>query len=324
MNHELRYLFGIYQISLVLRETLEYFFPQDDENSVKKYYSRRNILNEMLKEGTPFRLFCKSNGDKMDKLLENIQNFTKDVYSPESTIITVRNNNGKEQIYVEDSLYINLLDYIVGIRENFNQVISGFVNQIDQDGKMEPDFKKLMTVDERFYRAFVLKVCAISINSKFKEYNAAINDFFNSNKEFKGQIDKANEDPSVKFIARELSRIIELTNFVIKHSNETDVAFTSAVKNYQDAIQCFFGKVKFSEFEFLNNVKPENDEDFFKKFANIFTPILVDSHNTFGELFIRVFNDLNAFENAIRNNEVEKYEQEHKTQLSEETKQENK
>lgn len=311
MNASERYIFAIYEIALEVRETLTYFVNIPDQpHTYEKYQIRKNIISTMMAEGTPFDLFCKSNnnpetGVKIgDEIRAKLKSFYEDVYSENSNIITVRKEDNNNVIHVEESLYMNLIDYIIGIRETFNDILAGYKQTLIKEGKLEDEFKDMLKYDERYYRAFCLRVLAMMLNTKFIEYNNSINDFLKSTRG--ATLEDAKKDPSVIFVSKEIEKLFGFVNFVINHSHEEDEAFKNACNLYKNALNVFTGAVKAEDFEFANGSKPANIKEFFQKFASIFAEIITYSQNEFMKNFIKVYNSIVAYEQELKNTPKDK------------------
>ncbi len=62
VNNQERYVFGILEIAMVVRDTLEYFVANPQGYDVGKYQARREILKNMTASNSPFYSFCAQNG----------------------------------------------------------------------------------------------------------------------------------------------------------------------------------------------------------------------------------------------------------------------
>lgn len=308
MNNSQRYIFGIYQINLVIQETFDYFLPlQADDKRVRKYLLRRKILFDLLQEGKPFADFCKNNIDKSIGKEETIKDFRnyidefyRDVYSEQAKIIQIRKNDqGNHYLFVDDSSTTKLLQYVVTIRERLNMIISGFLDTLKKQGNLEDEFYQLCRADERLYRATCMKVCAMVINTRFAQYNNAVNVEMQSHP----GVDKSyldNNVPSVKLLNVEMNRLVKLNRVVIENSSVKDKEFKQALALHEDCLQFFSGQKKLDKYNFGNGIgKPKTTEDFYKGFASIFNSILHDANTEFAKIFVKVYNDVVEFEKVL-------------------------
>ncbi len=288
MNNSERYVFAVYEIALEVRETLTYFITAPGQNhDYEKYVIRGNIIRSMTQPKTPFDLWCEQNGDIGKQVREKVTNFYNDVYGDDSRIIKTREENGKKFVYVEDALYMDLIDYIIGIRETFNDILNGFLRQLGNDKTLEPDFEKMIKMDERYFRAFAFRTLAVLTNTKFMEFNKAIREYLQANPQMK--IEDAMKDPSVSFISNEMSKLFNLAHFLVQHSKETDEEFVNAQNKYIESLKIFTGE---------NKVEDINKA--FQEFANIFNEILSKSQEEFLKVFSQVFEEVRKFEENLK------------------------
>lgn len=302
MNLSERYIFGIYEISIVLRETLEYFVnPPKEGFSVHKYLIRRDILKRMTAENTPFSNFCKNNGETGAKIKEQVNNFYNDVYAENSRIVTlVHAEDGTQTLRVEESLFMDLIDYIAGIHETLTDILNGFRQSLKPTKDLEDDFIRMLDLDDRFYRSLVLRIMAMLLNTKFIQFNNAVKNFYDANRDIDPKSGKAFEDPSVKFIAKEMERLFGIANFIVNHSKEHDDEFMAAQKKFTEGFKVYTGELKFSDYELLNGVKPQDMRQFFVEYTNIFSPIISKAHDEYSGLFTKTYNELIEFEKDLR------------------------
>ena len=80
MNDATRFIMGIYQVSLMVRDTLEYVQGRP-EHDVNFYNQRRQIINHGLVENSPLSHFLAQNGEVGEKIRANINEFIEFAYS---------------------------------------------------------------------------------------------------------------------------------------------------------------------------------------------------------------------------------------------------
>ena len=105
MNDATRFIMGIYQVSLMVRDTLEYVQGRP-EHDVNFYNQRKQIINHGLVENSPLSHFLAQNGEVGEKIRANINEFIEFAYSEDSTYITLE--NGK--IIVDHAQDLKALD----------------------------------------------------------------------------------------------------------------------------------------------------------------------------------------------------------------------
>lgn len=307
MNEQTRYVMGLYQIGILIRDTIEYLMPAGEKGySVEAYTSRGKMLAHLLEEGSPFTVFCKNNkapvkdkdGNETgqtigDRISGQVHEFYDSVYGENANI--VRLDHGK--VYVETSLSIQLIDYIVGLHETIADICVGFREQFRKAGTLESDLDTLLTVDDPFYRSLAFRAVAVSFNSKFIEYNNSVRQYIAAERENNG-VDPSTQpgfdpkvDPSCAFISNEMGRLVGFFNFLNQHNKSTDVIFLDSIKRMQDGFGFFSGQRKLPEGAKL--------QDVMNSFANIFTPLIPGYRDAWVRCFTKVFSDLTQYEQKM-------------------------
>ena len=172
MNQETRYALAFYNVTLIIRDSLEYAIP-NAKLAVENYNNRKTMLAHLLEENSPIEFFCKNNGETGAKIKTQVHEFFDDVYGDDSRIVKIDH----DQVSVEQSLTIQLLDYIIGLHETFSDICRGFKNQFEKDGKLEDDYSKLLDVSDRFYRSLAIRTILVNSNAKFTEFNNAVKSY---------------------------------------------------------------------------------------------------------------------------------------------------
>lgn len=286
MNQETRYALAFYEVCIVIRDTLEYAVPKA-EFSVEAYTSRKNMITHLLDEHSPISFFCANNGETGAKIKTQITEFFDDVYGDESRIVKI--DHGK--VTVEQSLVIQLLDYVIGLHETFNDICHGFKGQFEKDGKLEENFSHLLEVDDRFYRALAVRTILLNTNAKFTEFNASVKSYVENTIKTTGVDPRQKpdfnpaDDPSVKFITNEMSKLIGFFRFVKAHnrSGEFDPLFTSLLEECENKIHLYDGTRKLLPGQDMPTALKELEdtvvpyiEDYRVSWLNVFNPIFQD------------------------------------------------
>ena len=58
MNQETRYALAFYNVTLIIRDSLEYAIP-NAKLAVENYNNRKTMLAHLLEENSPIEFFCK-------------------------------------------------------------------------------------------------------------------------------------------------------------------------------------------------------------------------------------------------------------------------
>ena len=210
MNDTTRFMMGIYQVSLMIRDTLEYVQGRP-EHDLNFYYQRRDQIKHGLENNSPLSSFCGRNGENGAKIKDNINKFFEYVYGEESEYITIEN----EKVIVDHNRDLQVLDYIVGLKETLSDILKQFVARAKEDGNLEDSFEKLMNLDERFYRILAETIIFDKTHEAFLEFNKAMH-------ETKGQ-----PSPQSNFVVNDMKTLVGYAKFVSEHANKEDEEFAS-------------------------------------------------------------------------------------------------
>ena len=93
MNQTTRYVMDIYQVSVIVRDSLEYLIPKKDGYNANAYKQRREVIRLSLTENHPFARFLANNGEMGEKVKQNINDFYDLVYGDESRAVFLENDN---------------------------------------------------------------------------------------------------------------------------------------------------------------------------------------------------------------------------------------
>ena len=164
MNNFSLYTFRLYHYLLTLRDTMEYTINRD--HKVEIYESRKKILTENLEEGTPFGDFLKNNGEAGDKIREKVQDFLKNLYSEESTILVPSG----DLVRVDVAQNVTLFDMVVGLTETLRDIVSQYIAYGQNNKEIDPMIVGLASDDERMYRIVLSMLIMRSFEESFAEF----------------------------------------------------------------------------------------------------------------------------------------------------------
>lgn len=166
MNQTSSFIFNVYHYLLNLRDTLEYVLPNEHQYDV--YEQRKNIIVNGVKEGTALGNFFKQNKETGDKIIDKINEMIKDLYSDESNVIIVNNEN--KTIRVDHTQHIRIFEYIVGLTESVRDILYGYLRYAEQQGAGEDDIKQLISVDEHVTRLLIPMLVLKDFFTSFTEF----------------------------------------------------------------------------------------------------------------------------------------------------------
>ena len=164
MNNFSLYTFRLYHYLLTLRDTMEYTIKRD--HKVEIYESRKKILTENLEEGTPFGDFLKNNGEAGDKIKEKVQEFIKNLYSEESTILVPSG----DLVRVDVAQTVTLFDMTVGLTETLRDIVYQYIAYGQGNKEIDPMIVGLVSDDERMYRIVLSMLVMRSFEESFAEF----------------------------------------------------------------------------------------------------------------------------------------------------------
>ena len=311
MNEQTRYAMAIYQIGVIIRDTMEYLIPAGQNGYNKDVYlSRQQMLQHLLEENAPFQVFCNNNktpakeGETSigERISSQVHEFFDDVYGEDSRIVKLEH----DEVVVESSLVLQMLDYIIGLHETISDICIGFRNQFEKDKVLEEDFDELLKVDDPFFRSVAFRCVATNFVKKFIEYNEAVRAYISSERQTKG-IDPSKDpnfnpknDPSCAFISNEMNRIMGFFTFLRGHNKSTDVIFKSLIEKMEDQFHFFDGSKQVPQGKTM--------KDCMESFELIFVPVIDSYRDAWLTKFNVVFKALNEYERAL----MEKFEAEKK------------
>ena len=209
MNNFSLYTFRLYHYLLTVRDTLEYTIKREHKTDL--YNNRKKILTENLEEGTPFGDFLKNNGETGDKIKEKINEFIKNLYSEESTILMPSGDT----VRVDVAQTVSIFDMTVGIAETLRDIVYQYVNygvkNEDENQRIDPLMMQVVAEDERMYRVILSMLVMRSFEESFAEFQKVMN-------ESKGQ-----PTPQSNFIVQnELVKYAGFLRFSRQHTRSTD------------------------------------------------------------------------------------------------------
>ena len=164
MNNFSLYTFRLYHYLLTLRDTMEYSIKRD--HKVEVYENRKKILTENLEEGTPFGDFLKNNGEAGDKIREKVQEFIKNLYSEESTILVPSG----DLVRVDVGQTVTLFDMTVGLTETLRDIVYQYIAYGQGNKEIDPMIVGLVSDDERMYRIVLSMLVMRSFEESFAEF----------------------------------------------------------------------------------------------------------------------------------------------------------
>lgn len=231
MNQTTRFVMDIYQVSVIIRDTLEYLIQRKDGYRADIYKQRRTIIETALSEKHALSRFLTENKENGEKIRNNIKDFYDLVYGDEARAVFLEN----DKVIVDSGYATQLLDYIVGLHETFFDICNGFVKFAKDNNSYEEELSVLLAKENAYYRCVAGMVITDQIHRLFVEFNKSMH-------ESKGQ-----QTPQSNFIANDLKRNIGFFKFVEEHANYDDAFYKLAVDKTKFVVDCMGGAQKIDE-----------------------------------------------------------------------------
>ena len=211
MNQTTRFVMGIYQVSLMIRDALEYI--QNKETfDLNVYKQRKQFIEHGLIESAPLSRFLSQNGDVGKSIRKNLNDFVDAVYGDESTIVSIDG----EKVVSDKGQKLKMLDFIVGLHETLQDVMKGFINQSKNDNTYEEELDTFLKYDEKFFRSLLCINLVDQIHALFLDFNKAM------------QQSKGEPGPATNFILNDLKRVVGFLKFENEHADKEDEGFKKA------------------------------------------------------------------------------------------------
>ena len=211
MNQTTRFVMGIYQVSLMIRDALEYI--QNKETfDLNVYKQRKQFIEHGLIESAPLSRFLSQNGEVGKNIRNNLNDFVDAVYGDDSTIVSIDD----EKVVSDKGQKLKMLDFIVGLHETLQDVMKGFINQSKNDNTYEEELDTFLKYDEKFFRSLLCINLVDQIHALFLDFNKAM------------QQSKGEPGPATNFILNDLKRVVGFLKFENEHADKEDEGFKKA------------------------------------------------------------------------------------------------
>lgn len=304
VSNQERFAFGIVEVAVMVRDTLEYFVPNQNGYDVNRYNSRKQVLTQLTGERSPIYSFCSQNGlgnvkdekgnevpARGQRVLNTINDFVSTVYGDDPRFIRIV--DGK--IEVDPSYFVPVLEQIIGVRETLNDIIEVVVRSIstNQPDELDSVFSQMVAAEQRLSRAIALRVTAMQLNTTFLRFQNDVRRYLQdlrtstTTDPTKDPDFKVTNDPTVAYDNSEMGKLFGYMNFLIGHSRETDDEFKNACEEMRTKSRSFIGDPKITDLQ-----------AFMREFASIFIPIIRSSSQALTPLFQDVFNSIRDYEMA--------------------------
>ena len=200
MNNYTAAISSFLRFDVVLFNTLEYAMKKD-KYDIEAYKGRQQIIKTEITENTPLKNCLENSGEAGTKLNEKINELLKTLYSPESNIVKL--SQDEAELRVDFSQAISIFEQVLPIHEEIRKIIGAHVAAAEKAEKLdEPKLLEALNKEEYFYRGLVNMLMLDELDHQFAEYNKA-------RQEAKGGI-----TPQSNFIQNDINRLVKLFHLV--------------------------------------------------------------------------------------------------------------
>lgn len=230
MNQTSYFVFGIFQLNLLLRDSMEYMVP-NRQFSVEMYDKRKEGFTALTAENSPFGRFLAMNQEKAPKIRESFSNFIDLVYSDNASIV----RKIDDKIEVDKGLHLQFYEMTAGLYQTIEDILYGYLAHAQKENQYEESLAKAILANEVYFRSLSYFAITIDIVEKFNEFQTAF-------RESKGQ-----PSPASNFINEEIGKLVGILGFHKKHSKVKDVAFHDMVDKVNALLETIGGKRQLPE-----------------------------------------------------------------------------
>lgn len=265
MNSTTQYIVGIYQINMVIRDTIGYAAPAKENIYPKDIFEhRRNSFNLLVGEGSPFAHFVSINSEKSEKLIQNIKDYQDEIFGKESRIFHLTTDT----VEVDRSQHKAIYNMSIGIYQTLLDILNGYMNFAKESGAFEQSIADVVAADEYFFKSLAHYCIMNDVFKLFKEFSEAMRE------------NKGEPSPVSKFINEDIVQLVGFTNFMGQHSNVKNVTYNTMVDHVRAFIDAMGGKRDLAEgqtfpmlFEEVNALCLKTLQDAEAKWRTFFLPL---------------------------------------------------
>lgn len=280
MNQATRYVMGIYQLGVLIRDSLEYGIPKENYD-LNVYETRKSNIKHTIEDNSPFMHFLSQQKEIGDEIKKNVLDFVDLVYGDDARVAHVE--DGK--LVVDPAFATQVFDYVVGLHETISDIVRGYLTQSKTNNTYEAEFEELVNKDEVFYRAISSLVLTDAMHRLFVEFNRTM-------QEAKGQ-----SNPQSTFVSNELNKVIGFFNFVQSHSKiEGNEKYTHCVEATRKILAYMGGQEKVEEGKNLRDEILALHEEW-TKFCQV-------AELDWRKTYVEEWQDLTDFERNLQNQQT--------------------
>lgn len=225
MNKLNTFVLGIYQVALIIRDTLEYAVIRESY-SLEAYEQRKKALEMLLEENAPLQTFIKNNGEKAQEILVNIQRFQENIYGEQSTIVSKTSNGLK----VDHNQHVQIYEQVIGIYQTLLDILFGYMNYAKENGLADDEVIELFKLDERVFRLYAHIALVHDLMRNFTEFNKIVRE------------NNGKTDPLSNFVVEDMKKLNGFVMFQKQHNRIIDVEYKEITDEVYAFIENMEGK----------------------------------------------------------------------------------
>lgn len=230
MNQTSYFVFGIFQLNLLLRDSMEYMVPNRQFN-VDMYEKRKEGFVALTEDKAPFGRFLAMNQEKAPKIKESFENFIDLVYSDNATIVRKIDN----KLEIDNALHLQFYEMTAGLFQTIEDILYGYLSHAEKEKQFEEALAKAIYANEVYFRSLSYFAITMDIVDKFNEFQTAF-------RESQGQ-----PSPASNFINEEIGKLVGILGFHKKHSKVKDVSYHEMVDKVNALLETIGGKRQLPE-----------------------------------------------------------------------------
>lgn len=265
MNATTQYIMGIYQLAMIVRDTLGYVAPRKDSQFKKDIYEHRaQSFKLLVAPGSPFNHFLSLNEKNAEKLLKNITDFETEIYSSESRIFRVTG----DVVEVDKSQAKQVYNMSIGIYQTLLDILKGYLQHAEENGNLEAHVRDVINADEYYFRSLAHYALVNDLFSLFKEYSEAM------------RAHNGESNPIAKFINEDINELTKYVAFMDQHNNVKNVTYKKLADMTKAFIENMSGRRDLPEgkhfpdiFNELNDFALRTLQDAEVKWRELFMPL---------------------------------------------------
>ncbi len=276
MNQATRYVLGIYQLGVIIRDSFEYGIPKENFD-VNVYNQRKASIKHCVEDNSPFIHFLSQQDKIGDEIRKNVFDFIDLVYGDEARVAHVEDN----KLIVDPAFGTQVFDYIVGLHETISDITKGYVEQSKTNDTYYEKLDELIKKDDVFFRCISSLVLTDAMHRLFVDFNRTMN-------EAKGQ-----QNPQSTFVANELNKVIGFYNFVQQHSKIENEKYAANEEATTNILNNMSGKEKDEE--------GKNLRDEIMKLHEEWTKVCQVAELDWRKTYVEIWQELTDFERDLQN-----------------------